>query len=55
MAMEDVEKDDILLISNKRELYVWGYTFHFHGSIEVKTTNYYYQLLGIILHLQNKK
>ena len=26
-----------------------GYTFHSHGDIEVKSTNYYYQLLGIIV------
>ena len=31
------------------------YTFHFHWDIEVKSTNYYYQLLGIILYLQEKQ
>ena len=38
-----VMKGVISLISNKRESF---------GGIEVKNTNYYYQLLRIILHLQ---
>ena len=54
MAREDVEKDVIPLISNKRESLLRLY-FSFHEVIKVKNTNYYYQPLGIILHLQNKK
>ena len=50
MTMEDVNKDVIPLISNKRESFL-SYTFHFHGDIEVKNTNCYYQHLEIILHL----
>ena len=54
MTKGNLEKDVIPLISNKRESFL-GYTFHFHGDVEVKNTNYYYQHLEIILLLQNKK
>ena len=48
--MEDVKKDVIPMSSNKKKSFLF-YRFYFHGDIQVKNTNYYYQLLRTILHL----
>ena len=49
--MEDVEKDGIPLISNKRESFL-GFYISFPWGYRGKNTNYYYQHLKKMIHHQ---
>ena len=51
--MEDVKKDVMHSISNKRESFL-SYPFHFHGDIEVKNTNSYCQHLELIYTFETR-
>ena len=55
MTMEYVEKDVILVFSNKRESILRLYISFPLGYGGKKNMNYYHQRLGIILLLQQKR